>query len=63
MKSSKELLKMGVKSAMPEIIESSLIMGAEVLSSVGLSQHKINYLKAHLRENGYENVQKPINVK
>lgn len=63
LKSSKELLKMGVKSAMPEIIESSLIMGAEVLSSVGLSQHKINYLKAHLRENGYENVQKPINVK
>ena len=63
LKSSKELLKMGAKFATPEIVEASIIMGAEVLSNIGLSSHKINYLKSHLRENSYENVKKPIDVK
>ena len=62
LKSSKELLQMGAKFATPEIVESSLIMGAEVLSSIGLSPRKVNYLKSRLRENGYENVKKPLDV-
>ena len=62
LKSSKELLQMGAKFATPEIVESSLIMGAEVLSSIGLSPRKVNYLKSRLRENGYENVKKPLDI-
>ena len=63
LKSSKELLAMGVKSATPEIIESSFILGGEVLSSVGLSKAKINELTEFLRYDGYTNVGKPIDVK
>jgi len=63
LKTANELLKIGVKSATPEIIESSFIVGSEVLSSVGLSQSKIDTLTSYLRENRYENVKKPIDVK
>lgn len=63
LKSSKELLKIGVKSATPEIIESSFILGSEVLANVGLSRAKIDDLVQYLREDGYANVKKPINVK
>lgn len=63
LKSSKELLDIGVKYATPEIIESSFILGSAVLESIGLSENKINSLMEYLRENGYANVGKPIDVK
>jgi len=63
LKSSKELLDIGVKYATPEIIESSFILGSAVLASVGLSECKIDSLMEHLRANGYENVGKPIDIK
>lgn len=63
LRSSNELLKMGVTSATPEIIESSFILGANVMEKLGLSKPKIDSLVDYLRENGYENVKKPLNVK
>ena len=63
LKSSRELLHLGVKAATPEIIESSFIMGSNVMTGLGLSKAKINSLMNYLRENGYENVKKPIDVK
>ena len=63
LQSSRDLLQMGVKSATPEIIESSFILGSDVMESMGLSKPKINALVDHLRENGYENVKKPIDTK
>lgn len=63
LKSSKELLSMGVKSATPEIIESSFILGGEVMSGIGLSKAKITQLTEYLRANGYANVGKPLDVK
>ena len=63
LKSSQELLDMGVKSATPEIIESSFIIGANLMSGLGLSQNKINNLMKDLRANNYENVKKPIDIK
>ncbi len=63
LKSSQELLSIGVKSATPEIIESSFILGSEVLANIGLSRTKIDSLMAYLRENGYANVRKPISSK
>jgi Trk K+ transport system NAD-binding subunit len=63
LRSSRDLLQMGVKSATPEIIESSFILGSDVMESMGLSKPKINALVDHLRENGYENVKKPIDTK
>lgn len=63
LKSSRELLKMGVKSATPEIIESSFSLGADVMANMGFSATKINALVDYLRENDYENIKKPLNVK
>jgi len=63
LKSSKELLNMGVKSATPEIIESSFILGGEVMSGIGLSNTKITQLTEYLRADGYANVGKPLDVK
>jgi Kef-type K+ transport system membrane component KefB len=63
LETSKELLSMGVKSATPEIIESSFIVGENLMASLGLSQAKINALVENLRENNYANVKKPIEVK
>jgi voltage-gated potassium channel Kch len=63
LKSSRELLDLGVKSATPEIIESSFIIGANLMAGLGLSQNKISNLMKDLRANNYENVKKPIDVK
>lgn len=63
LRSSRELLKMGVKSATPEIIESSFSLGADVMVNMGFSVAKINTLVDYLRENDYENIKKPLNVK
>ena len=63
LKSSKELLSLGVKSATPEIIESSFILGGNLMVALGLSKAKISALMDFLRENEYENVKKPIDVK
>ena len=63
LKSSRELIKMGVKSATPEIIESSFIVGSKVMEGLGLSKAKINALMEYLRSDEYVNVKKPIDVK
>lgn len=63
LKSSKELLDMGVKYATPEIIESSFILGSAVLKSIGLSENKIDDLTEYLRANSYANVGKPLDAK
>lgn len=63
LKSAKEFLNIGVKYATPEIIESSFVLGSEVLSGIGLSESKISSLTDYLRENGYANVGKPLEVK
>ncbi len=63
LRSSRDLLKMGVKSATPEIIESSFILGGDVMTGLGISKPKISALISHLRENGYENIKKPIDTK
>lgn len=63
LQSSKELMNIGVKAATPEIIESSFILGANVMENIGISKNKINYLLSDLRANGYANVKKPINTK
>ena len=63
LKSSKELMSIGVKYATPEIIESSFILGSEVLANIGLSESKINALTEYLRANGYANVGKPLDAK
>jgi hypothetical protein len=54
---------MGVKFATPEIIESSFILGSEVMHGIGLSESRINRLTRYLRRDGYANVGKPIDVK
>ena len=63
LKSSRELISMGVKSATPEIIESSFIVGSKVMEGLGLSKAKINALMEYLRSDEYANVKKPINIK
>ncbi|MBR5904337.1 MAG: cation:proton antiporter [Alphaproteobacteria bacterium] len=63
LQTSRQLVKMGVKLATPEIIESSFIIGANVMYGLGLSENKINKLVEHLRSNNYENVKKPIDIR
>ena len=63
LKSSQELLDLGVKSATPEIIESSFTIGENLMAGLGLSQNKISNLLKDLRANNYANVKKPIDTK
>ena len=63
LKSANDLIKMGVKSAMPEIIESSFLLGDKLMSGLGLSRVKINSLVEDLRANNYANVKQPIDTK
>ena len=63
LKSSKELVAMGVKCATPEIIESSFMLGSNLMESLGLSKTKIQSLVSDLRANDYANVKKPIGAK
>lgn len=63
LQSSSELLEMGVKSATPEIIESSFIVGANVMSGLGMSKGKIETLMNNLRANNYANIKKPLYIK
>lgn len=60
LKTSQDLIALGARSATPEIIESSFILGENLMSSLGLSRNKINALTESLRENNYANVKKPI---
>ena len=60
LKTSQDLIALGAKSATPEIIESSFILGENLMTSLGLSRNKINSLTESLRENNYANVKKPI---
>lgn len=60
LKTSQDLISLGAKSATPEIIESSFILGENLMTSLGLSKNKINSLTESLRENNYANVKKPI---
>ena len=63
LKTSRQLIDLGVKSATPEIIESSFIVGANVMNGLGFSSVKINSLMDYLRSNNYENVKKPIEIR
>lgn len=63
LKSSRELLAMGVKSATPEIIESSFMVGSNLMLGLGLSRTKVNALVESLRSDGYVNIKKPIDAK
>lgn len=63
LKVARDLAAMGVQSAMPEIIESSFILGGYVLYGLGLSKIRINSLLESLRANNYANVRKPIDNK
>ena len=63
LKSSRELLAMGVKSATPEIIESSFMVGSNLMMGLGLSRAKVNALVESLRSDGYVNIKKPIDAK
>lgn len=63
LKSANDLIQMGVKSATPEIIESSFIVGEKLMAGLGLSHAKINALTDDLRANNYANVKQPIDTK
>ena len=63
LKSANDLLAMGVKSATPEIIESSFMVGSDVLTGLGQSKAKITALVDNLRANNYANVKQPIDTK
>ena len=63
LETSQILMSMGVKSATPEIIESSFILGSDLMESLGLSRAKVNALTEFLRANGYANVKKPVELK
>lgn len=60
LKTSKDLISLGAKSATPEIIESSFALGESLMKSLGVSPAKRNALTAYLRERGYKNVKKPV---
>ncbi len=63
LKSANDLIRMGVNSAMPEIIESSFILGSNLMAGLGLSHTKISTLMDNLRANNYANVKQPIDTK
>ena len=63
LENSQVLMSMGVKSATPEIIESSFILGGDLMASLGLPKAKISTLTEDLRANGYANVRKPLELK
>lgn len=63
LKSSREFMDLGVKSATPEIIESSFMLGGDLMSGLGLSHQKINALISELRADGYANIKKPLRSK
>ena len=63
LQSAKDLIQMGVKVAMPEVIESSFILGGQLLAGLGLSKIKINALMENLRADNYANVRNPISNK
>ena len=54
---------LGAKCATPEIIESSFIVGENVMTTLGLSIAKVNALVTDLRADNYANVKKPIDGK
>ncbi|MCQ2574908.1 MAG: hypothetical protein MJ156_02290, partial [Alphaproteobacteria bacterium] len=57
------LLKLGVTFVAPEIIESSFLLGENLLTSLGVRKQKIDELLQHLRINNYENVRRPVDGK
>ena len=63
LETSKVLMSMGVKSATPEIIESSFIVGGDVMASLGLPISRICALTDNLRMDGYANVRKSVELK
>ena len=63
LETSQILMSMGVKSATPEIIESSFILGGDLMESLGLPKEKITALTDDLRANGYANVRKQLELK
>ena len=62
LKSANNLIKSGVKFAMPEIIESSFMLGENLMFGLGVSRSKINTLVDDMRANNYANVKQRVNV-
>ena len=50
---SQLLIREGIASALPETIESSFVLGHEVLSHIGVSDSKIADMVQGMRENNY----------
>lgn len=55
---AKMLRTEGVTQVLPETVESSFFLGRNVLSSVGISQHKIDTLMAELRADNYAKLER-----
>jgi len=56
-KSKDVLISHGVTWALPEAIEGSLRMGAEILVEMGVNKDNVEYLLSALRKDDYKNVQ------
>jgi len=56
-KSKDVLISHGVTWALPEAIEGSLRMGAEILVEMGINKDNVEYLLTALRKDDYKNVQ------
>lgn len=62
LKSANDLIKSGVKFAMPEIIESSFVLGENLMVGLGVSRSKINTVVDDMRANNYSNVKQRVNI-
>ena len=60
LKSANDLVKMGVKFAMPEIIESSFMLGENLMAGLGVSRAKINSVVDDMRADDYAVVKQRI---
>lgn len=63
LKDTRELLKLGANFVTPEIIESSFLLGANVLEKLGVSKARIGSMLNNLRENNYTNIPQPLDTK
>ena len=60
---SQILLKEGVDTALPETIESSFLLGQDVLSHLGISERKIDNLLDSMRSDNYSGLEHIISEK
>ena len=48
----------GVTEVLPETVESSFMLGHSVLSSIGISENKIENMMTEMRENNYAKLER-----